>query len=240
MTDEARGDQPAGDVAVEAAATLRDPARSRLYDVVLQHDGAISRDEAAQAVGMPRSTVAFHLDRMVEAGLLEVEYRRRSGKGGPGAGRPAKLYRRSSHVIALSLPERRYDVVGDVLAGAVEEAQEDGLSISEAVARVAREAGARAARGHTSLLEALSAGGYEPHAEENGDVVFGNCPFDELAGQHRDLVCTLNLNLVRGMADVCGCEDLVEQDATAGRCCVRAVGLAAGTKEPSARLSTNT
>jgi predicted ArsR family transcriptional regulator len=227
MIEDVPGGTVAGDTAIEAAASLRDPVRTKLYDLISIQDGAMSRDEAALAVDVPRSTVAFHLDRMVESGLLEVEYRRRSGKGGPGAGRPAKLYRRSHHVITLSLPERRYDIVGEVLAGAIEKAQDGALSIAEAVAEVAREAGARAAEGHPDLLAALTAGGYEPRFEENGDVVFGNCPFDELADGHRSLVCGLNVNLVQGMAETCGCESSIHQDPTAGHCCVRAVGLAA-------------
>ncbi|HEU0257123.1 MAG TPA: helix-turn-helix domain-containing protein [Microbacteriaceae bacterium] len=235
MTDDERSGAGRTGVAVEAAASLRDPARTKLYALIRTRDEAMSRDDAARLTGMPRSTAAFHLDRMVESGLLEVEYRRRSGKGGPGAGRPAKLYRRARQVITLSLPERRYDVVGDVLASAVERVRTTGEGIDASLAEVAREAGARAAAGHTDLLEALRVSGYEPHTEQDGDVVFGNCPFDELAGNHRGLVCGLNLNLVQGMADACGCEGHIEQDPGAGRCCVRAVGLDAAARPAPGR-----
>jgi predicted ArsR family transcriptional regulator len=66
-------------------------------------------------VGLPRATAAFHLDRLVEEDLLDVSYQRRTG---PGAGRPAKLYRRSPHQVAVSLPQRRYDLAGQLLSSA--------------------------------------------------------------------------------------------------------------------------
>src|SRR3954454_1833883 len=105
---------------VAAVAALAEPTRRRLYEHVVRQPAPVSRDEAAAALGLPRATVAFHLDRLVDERLLDVGYERRSGRTAPGAGRPAKLYRRAACALAVSLPERRYDLAGHLLADALE------------------------------------------------------------------------------------------------------------------------
>src|ERR671932_1530696 len=99
---------------VAAVAALAEPTRRRLYDHVVRQPGPVSRDEAAAALGVPRGTTAFHLDRLVADGLLDVHYERRTGRTGPGAGRPAKLYRRARRTRGAALPERRYDLAGEI------------------------------------------------------------------------------------------------------------------------------
>src|SRR4051794_18295987 len=111
---------------VEAVAALAEPTRRRLYDHVVRQAAPVSRDEAAAAVGVPRPTVAFHLDRLVDDGLLDVVFERRTGRSGPGAGRPSKLYRRSECAVSVSLPERRYDLAGELLAASLAEAEQSG------------------------------------------------------------------------------------------------------------------
>jgi len=106
----------------------------------------VSREDAAGALDMSRELAAFHLDRLVEAGLLEPEYRRRTGRSGPGAGRPATLYRRVSCEVAVSLPPRRYDLAADLMATALDRLA-DG-SGAEVAADVARERGSAAVRVH--------------------------------------------------------------------------------------------
>ncbi|MCA1707248.1 MAG: helix-turn-helix domain-containing protein, partial [Actinobacteria bacterium] len=108
---------------ISAVAALDEPTRRRLYDHVVRQPGSVSRDEAAAALELPRTTVAFHLDRLVDEGLLDVVYERRTGRTGPGAGRPAKLYQRSAYHVAVTLPERRYDLAGQLLAAALTEAE---------------------------------------------------------------------------------------------------------------------
>lgn len=102
-----------------AIGALADDTRRALYEYVAGQSDAVGRDEAAEAVGLAKHTVSFHLDRLATEGLLEVEFRRLTGRSGPGAGRPSKLYRRSRQEFAVSLPPRRYDLVGDILAAAV-------------------------------------------------------------------------------------------------------------------------
>src|ERR671917_43859 len=87
---------------VAALAALNDPARRAVFDLVARAATAVSRDAAADALGVSRRVAAFHLDRLAEQGLLVVEYRRPPGRTGPGAGRPAKLYRRIEGEVAVS------------------------------------------------------------------------------------------------------------------------------------------
>src|ERR687886_812552 len=104
---------------LEAISLLQDPARRGLYEYVASANREVSRNEAAEAVGLQRTLAAFHLDRLAGAGLLEVTYRRLTGRTGPGAGRPAKLYTRASAEYAVSLPPRQYDLAAELLAEAV-------------------------------------------------------------------------------------------------------------------------
>src|SRR5215212_2376002 len=114
------------DEQLTAVAALAEPTRRRLYDTVVRSPHPLSRDDVAGATGVPRPTTAFHLDRLVADGLLDVHYERRSGRTGPGAGRPAKLYRRAEAAVSVSLPERRYDLAGELLAAAMVEAEQSG------------------------------------------------------------------------------------------------------------------
>src|SRR5215210_1861832 len=125
------------DASVAAVAALAEPTRRRLYEHVVRSPGSVSRDDVAGAMGVPRPTTAFHLDRLVADGLLDVHYERRSGRSGPGAGRPAKLYRRAECTVSVSLPERRYDLAGQLLAAALTEVQQTGERPAEALGRLA-------------------------------------------------------------------------------------------------------
>jgi predicted ArsR family transcriptional regulator len=195
------------------------------------HD--VSRDEAARALGLRRNLAAFHLDRLVAAGLLDATYRRLTGRTGPGAGRPAKLYRRSAARHSLSLPPRRYEVAARVLAEAVADASPDVAAAACQAAERAGEAQGRArseldpplaagsgvGAGHR-LRRALAAAGYEPYVEGR-QLLLGNCPFHELVEAHRDVVCAMNVAFLRGMARGLGDpEAAVRPDPGPGRCCV--------------------
>src|SRR3569623_2287197 len=128
--------------AYSAIGALADPVRRRLYDVVAARDDGIGREEAAREAGVPVHSARFHLDRLAEEGRREVGHRRLSGRTGPGAGRPAKVYRRSSAEVAVSLPERGYDLVGGVFAAAVERSL-SGAPLKRTLTEGAREAGHR-------------------------------------------------------------------------------------------------
>jgi predicted ArsR family transcriptional regulator len=213
--------------AFSAIASLADPLRRRLYEVVARHDDGVGREEAAREVGVPTHTARFHLDKLVEEGLLSVDHRRLSGRTGPGAGRPAKVYRRSGAEVAVSLPERGYDLVGHVFAGAVEKSLE-GAPLTEALAEEARAAGRRdgtAYDGTGGELErsagVLTDRGFEPTRVGEG-LELRNCPFDALARAHTALVCGVNRDYVGGVLDGLGCDHTSARlDPGPDRCCVR-------------------
>ncbi len=212
-----------------ALSATADPTRRALLRYVGTSASPVGRDAAAEAVGIPRATAAFHLDRLVDAGLLTTEFRRTSGRTGPGAGRPAKLYRRSDKEISLSVPERRYDLAGDVLSTAIERSIERGEDLAEAIVASAAERGRQLAQGAESFEAVLESTGYEPVEEEDASTVFYNCPFHRLATSHTATICSLNTALVRGMAEACG-EDPSRvhlAPGTAG-CCVRIEAAADG------------
>jgi predicted ArsR family transcriptional regulator len=213
------------DAQVAAVAALAEPSRRRLYDHVVRQSAPVSRDEAAAAVALPRATVAFHLDRLVADGLLDVVFERRTGRTGPGAGRPSKLYRRADRAVEVSLPERSYDLAGDLLATALTEAEASGQAPRAVLERRAFERGRELAAGSDggpgALLRVLEENGFEPRSEDGG-IALANCPFHRLARQHTDLVCGMNLSLVGGVLDAVDRPGLVARlRPEPGMCCVR-------------------
>jgi len=208
--------------AVAGIGALAEPVRRGLYRYVAAQPDAVSRDQAAEAAGVPRHTAKFHLDRLVEEGLLEAEFRRLSERRGPGAGRPTKLYRRSAREVAVSLPERRYDLAGEILAGAVSVASGQRPELLDAVRQSADAAGRRMASKAEAgdVAGVLARNGYEPRVED-GRVVLANCPFHALATAHTELVCGMNLALVQALIDESGAVGVTASlDPAPGRCCV--------------------
>jgi predicted ArsR family transcriptional regulator len=204
-------------------AALGDPARRQLYEYVAAQDHPVSRDEAAGATGMKRPTAAFHLERLAADGLLDVRFARLSGRTGPGAGRTAKLYVRAHRQIDVSLPPRRYLIMGDVLASALDEAQRQPTAAGEAVARAAGRAGRQLAAGSADLAQLLAEAGYQPRPGRDGVTLLANCPFHELVVRHPELVCTLNLHLLQAALAELDCPEQARLDPAPGRCCVTIV-----------------
>ncbi|MFF5018264.1 helix-turn-helix transcriptional regulator [Streptomyces sp. NPDC001165] len=207
---------------VSAVAALDEPTRRRLYDHVVRQPGPVSRDEAAEALGLARQTAAFHLDRLADESLLDVVYERRSGRTGPGAGRPAKLYKRSARQVTVSLPERHYELAGRLLARALEESETTGEPVRTVLHRMAHELGRQlAAQRQAGVFDLLEGNGFEPR--HDGDaIVLGNCPFHALAREHTQTVCGMNLHLLRGVLE--GLDEGALQACLApgpGHCCVR-------------------
>jgi predicted ArsR family transcriptional regulator len=216
-------------------AGLSEPTRRALYLYVLDQGAAVSRDEAAEGVGIPRHKAKFHLDKLVGDGLLEVEFARRTGRQGPGAGRPAKLYRRAAREFSVTLPQRSYELAGRLMARGIAGARGAGRPAAEALDDAAREQGrgmaAEALRRAgddppaAALLAAarsvLDEQGYATRAEPAG-LTFANCPFHALVAEHTDLVCGMNLAIVEGMlGGLPALPVTAVLDPGAGRCCVR-------------------
>lgn len=217
---------------IQTIALLAEPVRRALYEWVIAAGRPVGRDEAAQATGVSRTLAAFHLDRLVAAGLLTPEFRRLSGRSGPGAGRPAKLYRRGPREAAVTLPERRYELAARLLADSIERTDPDmppptlvetardmGRAIGEAGRKAGRGRGGR--RSRPALVDVLRTQGYEPCMPAPGVVRLANCPFHALVAEHRDLVCGMNLALAEGIVD--GLHDrghVARLDPQPGSCCV--------------------
>ncbi|MEP7160543.1 MAG: helix-turn-helix domain-containing protein [Dermatophilaceae bacterium] len=207
--------------ALPQLSNLVDPVRRRLYEHVAAQRAPVTREGAAAATGITRTLAAYHLDKLTEAGLIEAGYARPTGRrGGPGAGRPAKHYTRAGPELAVTLPTRSYLLMADLLAAAVE-ADQTG-SVRATATRHARHTGRAAAESAGGDVDtALHALGYEPAADPGGDIDMRNCPFHQLSQTHTELVCSLNLDLIRGLLEGAGEPiDRAELAPQEGRCCV--------------------
>ncbi len=217
---------------IAGLAALDEPVRRRLYFYVAYRGRDVSREEAARAAGVSHALAGFHLDRLAEEGLLEVSFRRLSGRAGPGAGRPAKLYRRSARQLEVSLPQRSYELAARTLAAAIGASgagqarsalRKTARAIGERIGAQAKPR-SRARVTRTRLLadamEALSALGYEPDLVA-GEIRLRSCPFHALIGEHRQVICRMNLALVQGVIGglaLSGVQPVL--DTKPGRCCV--------------------
>jgi len=219
---------------VAGVAALADPVRRDLYLYVSAQPAPVSRDQACDALGIARHAAKFHLDKLADQGLLDITFKRLSGRRGPGAGRPTKLYTRSGRQLSVILPERRYDLAGKLLATAIENAAAEGTSLDNALEAAATDWGssvaeqARAAAGPRPSPEqllvctcaALAENGYEPH-RTGGTIVLRNCPFDALAREHTELVCGMNLAIMTAVTE--RVQDAVlaaRLEPATHRCCV--------------------
>ena len=216
---------------------LAEPVRRRLYQYVAAQPEPVSRDQVAAATDVPRHTAKFHLDRLVAEGLLESSARRLTGRSGPGAGRPAKVYRRTTAEVAVSLPERRYDLAGRLMAAAIDRSATTRAPVRDVLAEVAAEHGRDLGRAAprpddgaplATVCAVLGDLGYEPR-RTGDDVVLVNCPFHALVAEHTELVCGMNLALLTALTDevarevageVAGTAPTARLDPAPGRCCV--------------------
>ncbi|GAA3102193.1 helix-turn-helix transcriptional regulator [Streptomyces echinatus] len=225
---------------IEAIAALQDPVRRRLYEYVVAQGREVGRNEAAEGAGVARTLAAHHLDRLTEVGLLESGSRRLTGRSGPGAGRPAKVYTRARGERAVSLPARDYRTAAELLAEAAEQAGLDaGLCAAAHRRGEALRGSAAPCGGLEDAMAMLAARGYEPHLEraagvqdaegaEGAEATTGeaaavvrmrNCPFHAVAERFPPLVCGMNLALLEGLFGADGAVR-ARMDARPGECCV--------------------
>jgi predicted ArsR family transcriptional regulator len=214
---------------LDDVAILAEPIRRALYEYVARS----GRDEAAKATRIERPLAAFHLDKLVDAGFLETAFKRLSDRTGPGAGRTSKLYRRSAKRIELSVPPRRYEALAAILARAVSTSGSAATAraVAEAARDLGRELGAEARRDagprpteerlRRAMERTLERYGFEPRREPGGEIRLGNCPFDAVAVEYRDLVCGLNLEIMSAFLEGLGARGVrAAADRVPGRCCV--------------------
>ena len=217
---------------IDTVAALGDPNRRRLYEHVVEANGWVGRDAAAEASGLRRGITAHHLDKLAELGLLEVDYQRLSGRSGPGAGRPAKVYRRARRDVDVSLPPRDYALPGRLLADALvaasttgedpgrlldEAARREGIALGAAIAGGADDGGP----GAEAAMAALEARGFEPTQDQDGTILLRNCPFHELARSHTSLICGMNHCLLTAAMQSAGVTLDASLEPHDDMCCVR-------------------
>lgn len=210
---------------IAAVASLTDAKRLHLFELVASSPRPLGRDDVAEAAGMARSTVSFHLDRLVQDGLLAVEFHKPAGRTGPGSGRPAKMYRTVGSEIGASVPDRNYDLAGELMAAAIEASQADGAPVAESLRAAAFLKGRELAEAAGDLEEFLTESGYQPEHDGEGGYLLPNCPFHRLSQAHAAVVCDMNGAFLRGAAVGCGSpEERVAPAAGAGHCCARITG----------------
>ena len=218
---------------LEALGTLADDHRRRMYLFIREQGRPVGRDEAAATVGISRKLAAFHLDKLVEKGLLKAHYMRLSEKRGPGAGRPSKVYEPTESEMAVNVPSRSYDFAAKILIDAMRSRGPWRTTVPEAARREGFELG-RKVRSEKRLRspgdkrtlelsrEVLYERGYEPYLDEQGGIRLRNCPFHELAQQSVEIVCGLNQAFIDGFLKGLGNDSVTAVlDPQPGQCCVR-------------------
>jgi len=210
---------------IAAVASLTDAKRLQLFELVAASPRPLGRDEVAEAAGMARSTVSFHLDRLVQDGLLAVEFHKPAGRAGPGSGRPAKMYRTVGSEVGASVPDRNYDLAGELMAAAIEASQVEGAPVGESLRAAAFSKGRELAEHASGLEEFLAEAGYQPQPDGDGGFLLTNCPFHRLSRSHAAVVCDMNGAFLRGAAAGCGNDEgCVAAVSGPGHCCARITG----------------
>jgi predicted ArsR family transcriptional regulator len=195
------------------AAALGDPTRRRVFFMVRESDDAVSKDQVAEIVGIDRRLAGFHLDKLVDQGFLTAEFHRRTGRSGPGAGRPAKHYRLAAQELTMSLPARHYDLLASWLLKAA--ADESGAPRQDILERIGYEFGfevglAEVAAGRTrpgqdgvnaveQVVRLLSRYGFAAQTAGDGTIRACACPFEELAFDDPERICGLDRAIWKGM-----------------------------------------
>ena len=202
-------------------AALADASRRSLYDYVRRQDHPVAREEAADATGMSRKLAAFHLDKLVEAGLLTARYEAPPDRP-RGRGRAPKVYVTVGDGLAVTVPPRRYELIAEILADAVAESPTHSLEAAHRLAAERGRATGEALR-TTGLVDALTDLGFEPEQQHDA-IRLRNCPFHALAQRQTELICGLNHEFMRGLVDGIGAGGVEARLAPQpGACCVELV-----------------
>ncbi len=215
---------------IAAVAVLADDLRQRMYAFIRRADGPVTRDDAAAAVGISRKLAAFHLDKLVDAGLLEAGYARPAGLR--RAGRASKVYAPAGVDVRVSIPPRDHEVLAGILLDAVARAEDARPAALRVAAERGRELGEGerdrirpgrlgAERALTLACETLERHGFEPARPEPARVWLRNCPFQPLAARAADLVCGINQAFLAGFLDGLGASTVTAAlTRPPGGCCV--------------------
>jgi predicted ArsR family transcriptional regulator len=220
---------------VAAVAALADESRRVMYDYIRRQAHPVTRDEAAVEAGISRKLAAFHLEKLVEVGLLNAEPQPPPAGTRRRPGRVPKAYRPTGAELNVSIPERRLDLLGEVLVDAVAAVPDAGavrrqalvvarrrgmdFGVAERTERRLNRTGAeRALHLARGVLERV---GYEPYRHDDGALRLRNCPFHPLAARQRELVCAMNRELIDGLLRGLGNTTVSAALAPrSGECCV--------------------
>jgi predicted ArsR family transcriptional regulator len=230
---------------IEAVAALSDNLRRRMYDFIRRSGRPVTRDEAAQRVGISRKLAAFHLDKLVDVGLLAAGYAQPAGLR--RVGRAPKVYEPTDLNVQVSIPPREHGLLADILLQAVR-AQGAAESGRDAALRVAAERGRDLGRAERAQIkpgrlgaeraltcagQLLERHGFEPERATPTLMRLQNCPFHPMAARDPSLVCAINHAFLSGVLDGLGAATLdVTLAPRPGACCVE---LGAGGSQPAAR-----
>ena len=199
--------------ALAPISALSDDLRRRIYLFIRRAGRAVSREEVGKEVGISAKLAAFHLEKLLESGLLKSHYARPPDRSGPGAGRSAKYYEPSEVEVEVSIPSRHYDLLGELLVETVSHqlpgeparvtanrvASERGISLGQEARRELRKGPMGPERALAIAEGVLQDHGYEPYRAGPGEVRLRNCPFHRLARQNPDLVCAMNQSFIDGL-----------------------------------------
>ncbi|MYS88820.1 transcriptional regulator [Streptomyces sp. SID5464] len=224
----------AADAAIDSVSVLGEDSRRRMFAFIRRARRAVTRDEAAASVGISRKLAAFHLDKLVDAGLLRARYETPGGIR--KVGRQPKVYEPTDTQLTVSIPDRRHELLADLLLdavltegtdenaaqAAVRTAGQRGRQMGEAERDRTRPGRLGAERGLTACESMLDEHGYEPVRETPTHLRLRNCPFHPLAAKAPDLVCGMNHAFLTGYLDglrIGGVQAVLAPRP--GECCVR-------------------
>jgi predicted ArsR family transcriptional regulator len=226
----------------DLTASLGDPTRRGIYLAVRQSPDPVTSSQVAELFSIHPNVARHHLDRLAEDGYLRITHERRSGRSGPGAGRPAKCYEATSKGLSLH-PGRRYDLLVELLVRVIDRLRPDGIgSIAEQVGRsygeeLAASIGTPEDPGYEEVLAALvkvmSGVGFELSADPAAQVLLtSHCPFGEAATDHPEVICSLDRGMVAGIMGVLrhACSPVVIPHSELDQDCVTQVPVTIGTK----------
>jgi len=201
-------DQQIGDL----ASTLGDATRRGIYISVREAPEPVTASQIAVLFEIHANVARHHLDRLVVDGYLQVTHKRRSGRRGPGAGRPAKHYEPTEKEVSVQFPARRYDLLAELLVRVVHRvAPDDAAIIAEEVGReygreLATEIGLPEDAGFDSAVQAVARAmmgvGFDTEANSDDRILVTRfCPFGETAVNHPEIVCKIDQGIVKGLLE---------------------------------------
>jgi predicted ArsR family transcriptional regulator len=196
---------------IRAVSALNDNFRRRMFDFIRRAKRPITRDEAAAEVGISRKLAAFHLDKLVAAGLLRS--RDQAIRGIRKVGRAPKTYEPTDVDLQVKIPPRQPDILAGILLDAVT-THDEADSVVDSAYRAAHRRGEQAGRRERSrqrpgrlsaeraltLTEtALTQIGFEPTRDTPTCLRLRSCPFHPLAAEQPEIVCGINHAFLTGL-----------------------------------------